>query len=344
MEKLLDGYVIYFIMRLRDRVSDLAGNYIDDAQALSAIFLLLYVGVESYKLLLGDKKLEIGPLLRPFALGLLLMFWVQFINVLNDVGDAVSNKSRESFYTQLKIVQMKSDLRYKKLDSVAFKLQSISTDIERAESEHRSLLDKGLAVLGIDLEKIGNQLSGMYILVVNRIKRILHSIIEFIAISFWQMCTYLIFFLQLMFSTLLAILGPFSVALSILPAFRDAFTQWLARYISIMLYSVIAYIVLFLALQIVKISLDAELQVLSTVLNNPEKLIMYATFSNGATNYLIVACGIGAISMLTIPFVSTWVVQTSGVGRAVGAFAIGGIKAATAPISVAKKIGSKGML
>lgn len=334
MDKILDKDIITFILRLKGSVSDLVGSYIADAQALAAIFVLLYVGLESYKLLLGDKKLEIGALLRPFVLGFLLMFWVQFVNVLDDVGNSVGNHSREMFYAQLKQVQIRSDLRYKKLDSVALKLQTMSTDIERAEDEHRSLLGEGLAMLGIDLESVGNQISGMYILVVNKIKRIIHSIVEFIALSFWQICTYIVFFLQLMFSTLLAILGPFSVALSILPAFRDAFNQWIARYISVMLYSIIAYIVLFLALQIVKLALDAELDVLTTILNDPEKLIMYATFSNGATNYLIVACGIGAISMITIPFVSTWIVQTSGVGRAMGAFVVGGVKAVTAPMKM----------
>lgn len=79
MNELIDKFLFELFDGLRDKTTVLFGEFIADAQALAAIFMLLYFGVESFKMMSGDKKLEIIPLLRPFALGLVLMFWIPFI-------------------------------------------------------------------------------------------------------------------------------------------------------------------------------------------------------------------------------------------------------------------------
>ena len=68
MNELIDKFLFELFDGLRDKTTVLFGEFIADAQALAAIFMLLYFGVESFKMMSGDKKLEIIPLLRPFAL------------------------------------------------------------------------------------------------------------------------------------------------------------------------------------------------------------------------------------------------------------------------------------
>lgn len=80
--------------------------------------------------------------------------------------------------------------------------------------------------------------------------------------------------------------------------------------------------------------LENEIDILNYALSNEAAFVMYVGTMSGGVNSFILTCILGALSMLTIPFVSTWVVSTTGVGQAVGGV-VGGAamaaKAATAP-------------
>lgn len=325
MNELIDQGFIYLIEGLRNEQAELFGEFISDAQALSALFMLLYFGVESYKMMAGDKKLEITPLLRPFALGIVLMLWGPFLKIVDFPAQVITKHSKAMFNDQLTDIELLSKRRYALIDSVAMELIKTSSEVERAENEVRK---SGWTVLGIDLSAIGETISGMYLYVVGKIKQLMFSIIEFIVVTFWQVCVYLIFFLQLMFSSILAILGPLSFAFSILPSFRDTYINWLSRYISVSLYGAIAYIILSLSLTIMKFSLDKEVSILESALKNETVFIAYAALSSGGTNMFIITCIIGAISLLTVPVISTWIISTTGAGSAIGTM-VGGAAAAT---------------
>jgi len=146
------------------------------------------------------------------------------------------------------------------------------------------------------------------------------SLLETLAIWILRICTYIIFIIQIIFSTILIILGPFSVAVSILPAFRDSFSTWVARFISVNLYSGIAYLVMYVASLFQHYALEAEItryqELVGTGGASLEKLGWFA--SNGVLSFgmVIVTFIIGALTMLTVPSISTWIVSTSGVSSA----------------------------
>ncbi len=47
--------------------------FIGDAQALAAIFMIIFFAIRSYEMMVGDKKMEIMPLLRPFGLAMVIL-------------------------------------------------------------------------------------------------------------------------------------------------------------------------------------------------------------------------------------------------------------------------------
>lgn len=55
MNELIDKFLFELFDGLRDKTTVLFGEFIADAQALAAIFMLLYFGVESFKMMSGDK-------------------------------------------------------------------------------------------------------------------------------------------------------------------------------------------------------------------------------------------------------------------------------------------------
>ncbi|CEN53036.1 MULTISPECIES: plasmid transfer protein [Capnocytophaga] len=314
MNELIDKGLLTLIEGLRGKISELFGMFIYDAQALAAVFMLLYFGIESYKMMSGDKKLEIMALLRPFALGFVLIFWIEFVAVISYPPNYLTAKSKNMFEKQLDIVENLSRERYAKIDSVAKKLNDRAMEVWRAEKEtEKSFWDK----FKIDLEAIKDKIASLFLYVVAWIKQIFFSIIEFIVVTIWQVCVYIVLFLQLIFSAILIIFGPISFALSIIPAFKDAYIQWLSRYISVSLYGCIAYICLSVILKIMIYGQEQELQVLTKAMTDEEIFIGYTALSSGGINLFIITCLLGAITMLTIPTISTWIIATSGVGQAI---------------------------
>src|SRR5690606_2505701 len=81
------------------------------------------------------------------------------------------------------------------------------------------------------------------------------------AISLWllRVAVYSIFTIQIVFSGILIMLGPISVATSILPMFRDSFQTWIARFISVNLYLTIALIIMFIGGIFQEFAMESEI-------------------------------------------------------------------------------------
>lgn len=324
MNELVDKFLFDLFDGIKDKQGELFGTFINDAQALAALFMLLYFGMESFKMMVGDKKLEMMALLRPFALGLVLIFWLPFVDLIQWPAEVLTAKSKSMFEDQLTEVELLSRQRYALIDSVSAQLWETSLDVERAEDETK---DEKWYEFDIDFSVFSDKIASMWLYVMGKFKMLMFNIVEFIVVTFWQFCVYIVFFLQIIFSSLLIILGPLSFAFSILPAFRDAYIQWISRFISVSLYSCIAYIILSISLITMQYGLEREIEILQYALSNDAAFVMYVSQSSGGVNLFIVTCLLGAISMLTIPFVSTWIINTTGVGQAVGGM-VGGATAA----------------
>lgn len=297
-------------LALRDHLS----VFTSDAQALCAIFMLLYFGIKSYGMIAGDERLEIMPLLRPFALAMVIMLWSPFIDLINFPLEVVSDKSRALFDDRIDAVDAVSKQRMALIDSVAIRLIESSTELEEVQQGANDAA--WYESLGIDFNVLFDQMKGYFILIMAKFRFFFVQIIEYLVITIFQLCSYLIFFLQIIFAGILIILGPFSFAFSVLPGFKDAYIYWLARYISVSLYSAIGYIIMGLSMVLVQYGMEREIELLRYVLNNEAAFIFYVSQNDGGSNFFIVTLLIGGLTMLTVPIISTWIISTSGVGNA----------------------------
>jgi hypothetical protein len=120
----------------------------------------------------------------------------------------------------------------------------------------------------------------------------------------------------------LVILGPFSVVASILPAFRDAFTTWIARFVSVNLYVGVAFLILYITGRLQQYALEVEIDKYEYLLSTGsgadglEKMAWLA--ANGFLSFglVIVAFFVSAIAITTVPSISTWIISTSGISSA----------------------------
>ena len=58
--------VMVFLKGLKASIWTHFDMFISDAQALAAIFMIIFFAIKSYEMMVGDKRMEIMPLLRPF--------------------------------------------------------------------------------------------------------------------------------------------------------------------------------------------------------------------------------------------------------------------------------------
>jgi hypothetical protein len=316
MDMLIDQDILNLIEGLYDTMSLRHERYVAFAQMLCALFMFLYFALEAYKMMVGDKKLEVMPLLRPFALSMVIMFWGSFVDIIKTPMEYLAQAERSAFYQGLTRLEKESRQRYALIDEIGQKLVETSVDTERAAQQVNNTQTGDFFGLGESLDTLWDKIKGYYLLVVSRMRFVGHQLIEYVAVTFFQVCTYVIFFLQAIFGSILIILGPLSFAFSILPGYRDAYLNWIARFISVSLYSVIGYLVLNMAIEVVRLGIMQELEALNQVKDDPEAFVMYVATSSGSMGSFIVSVLVAAIGMLTIPSISTWIVSTSGATNA----------------------------
>ncbi len=316
--------VMHFLKGMKNTVWTHFDTFITDAQALAAIFMLIFFAIKSYEMMAGDKKMEIMPLLRPFGLVMVIIWWATFTRVLAYPTDIVAAKTESLFDSgQIEVINLRLQ-RAKLMVDVADQLTTIQAETEIAEKEAdtwygqawdavTSTVKEGFTAVWNPIVELKNRMQvGLQLLATNTL--------ETLAIWVLRICVYIIFIIQIIYLTILIILGPFSVAVSILPAFRDSFGTWIARFISVNLYSGIAYLVMHIASLFQQYAMEAEItryqQLVDSTGDTMEKMAVFA--GNGLLSFgiVIVTFLIGGLTMLTVPSISTWIVSTSGITSA----------------------------
>ncbi|TPE39716.1 plasmid transfer protein [Pontibacter mangrovi] len=326
MRELIDQAVFELFDELFGHIQELVGVFLYDAQALCAVCMLLYFGLEAYKMMAGDARLRVIPLLRPFALTLVVVFWPAFIDTVNMPLQVVNHQAKGLYASQVDQVEDLHRERLALVDSVARQLTESSAEFERIEAEASDA--SWYETMGIDLQPLFDKMKGYYLMLLAKLHFAAMMVVEWCVLTVFQCCAYIVYFLQIVFAGILVILGPFSFALSVLPGFKDAYLTWIARYISVGLYSGLGYLVMSISFVLVKFGLMKEIDVLRAVLSDPELFMAYVSFPSGGISFYLVSLLVGGLSMLTVPVISTWIVRTTGVSAAVGTVAGGAARAA----------------
>src|SRR5690606_13786101 len=71
------------VEELRKAIIPISDVVIKDAQALAAVFMIIFFGLMSYEMMSGDIQLEVMPLLRPFGLLMIIIWWGTFVQIVS---------------------------------------------------------------------------------------------------------------------------------------------------------------------------------------------------------------------------------------------------------------------
>jgi len=300
--------------------------FITDAQALAAIFMIIFFAMKAYEMMVGDKQMEIMPLLRPFGLAMVIIWWGAFVKIVAYPTDLIEAQTDQMFESEQQNVEGLRFQRANLMLAVANSLITYEAQTEVAEKESdtwygqawdsvTSTIKQGISNVVSPLLELKNRLQVSMQLLVT-------ELLEFLAIWILRISVYVIFFIQIIYSSILIILGPFSVAASILPAFRDSFSTWIARFVSVNLYTGIGYLIMYLCALMQEYGMQSEISRYQVLVGQNgtaadiQKLAWFA--GNGILSFgtVIIVFLIGAICMFTVPSISTWIISTSGITSA----------------------------
>ena len=331
MYEFIDSNLMNLIDGIASTIHPLLGSFTGIAKSIAAIMTLIYFGSEAYKIMAGEKTFEIMPLLRPFGILLIIMFWGSFLGLLDAPLNQIHGAGKHMFEAKMQTIDNLNKVRTSLQDSIMDQVTRKQEEVRAAQAnEDRNFWQR----MGADLSGLWDRIQGLGLWLIAQVRQFLFNLIETVVQIVWQAMVYLMLFLRLVFKGVLGIIGPLCLALSILPIFRASFSKWLSKYITVNLYGCITYIMLALSSAIIQYSIETDVQVLRQANADDTALAMQTVFNTGFVNGFLPAMLMSIFALLKVPQLADWIVEagTAGAGGGYAGKAMGGAKSAASAV------------
>lgn len=285
---------------LYDEMLPLSADMAAVAKGVAGLGALFYVAIKVWQALSRAEPIDMYPLLRPFALGICIMFFPTIVlGSINAILSPVVQGTHtilENQVLDLNDLQAKKDL---------LEREAMLRNPETAYLVSDEEFDKRLEELGWSPSDLVT-MSGMYIergmySMEQTIKNGFRNLLEVI----FQAAALVIDTIRTFFLIVLSILGPIAFAISVWDGFQSTLTQWLTRYISVYLWLPVADLFSSMLAKIQSLIIERDIAMLADPTYIPDT-------SN--TVYIIFML-IGIVGYFTIPTVTGWVIQAGGAGN-----------------------------
>jgi len=276
----------------------LCGNMAGVAKGMAGLGALFYVAHRVWQSLSRAEPIDVYPLLRPFVIGLCIMFFPTFVlGTINAVMSPVvkgCNQMLESQTFDMNRYRQQKD----KLEHEAMMRNPETAYLVDDEEFNRQLDELGwspsdlIANAGMRIERSMYQLK-------KTVRDFFRELLEIL----FQAAALVIDTLRTFFLIVLAILGPIAFAISVYDGFGSTLTQWISRYISVYLWLPVSDLFSSILAKIQVLMLQNDI---SELQNNPN-------FSIDASNTVyVIFMIIGIVGYFTIPTVAGWIISAGG--------------------------------
>lgn len=282
---------------LYDEMMPLCSNMTGVAKGIAGLGALFYVAAKVWQSLARAEPIDVYPLLRPFALGLCIMFFPTFVlGTINTVLSPVVRGCNDLLQTQAfdmnEYRQQKDKLEYEAL------MRNPETAYLASDEE----FDRQLEELGWSPSDMIT-MTGMYMdRAAYDIKKSVRDWFRELLELMFQAAALIIDTLRTFFLIVLSILGPLAFAISVYDGFQSTLTQWITRYISIYLWLPVADLFSSVLARIQTLMLQRDIEELSDPNFIPD----------GSNSVYIIFMIIGIVGYFTIPTVAGWIVSAGG--------------------------------
>lgn len=285
---------------LYDEMLPLSADMAGIAKGVAGLGALFYVAIKVWQALSQAEPIDVYPLLRPFAIGICIMFFPTIVlGTINMVLSPVVQGTHhilEGQVLDLNDLQEKKDL---------LEREAMLRNPETAYLVSDEEFDKKLDELGWSPSDLVT-MSGMYLergmySMEQGVKNWFRNLLEIL----FQAAALVIDTIRTFFLIVLSILGPIAFAISVWDGFQSTLTQWLTRYISVYLWLPVSDLFSAMLSKIQSLIIERDIEMLADPTYIPD---------TGNTVYIIFMI-IGIVGYFTIPTVTGWIIQAGGAGN-----------------------------
>lgn len=332
-------------------------------QAIGGFGALCYMGYLGWQMQEGARPWEVTPMIRPTIIAFILMYWGAFTSMIQYPLQSLAEPGIALFQDIEKDANDLRVERFKKQNQILEVLIKTQAE-EEAKQETLNKLEVKAddSWYDIDVDKLLAPAKEWYMKMEFKIQKTLSEIIEAVALTILRVCTYLIFFIQKIWSYVLIVLGPIAIGMSLIPGFENSFSNWVTKFININLYTFITYTIINIGQQLIMSGYQMELDRYALIIDSGgvadmNTLRVYVQNSGMMYTALFpaVAYIVTGIGILMVPSIADSIVSAGGagimskgkaaggtvasVGRAATAAAAGGAAGAiTAAREIAKSV------
>ena len=298
----MDFENLHQILRsLYDEMMPLCEDMAGVAKGIAGLGALFYVAYRVWQSLARAEPIDVFPMLRPFAIGLCIMFFPTVVlgtlsGVLSPIVQGTAQMLEAETLDMNEYREQKDKLEY----------EAMKRNPETAYLVSNEEFDKQLEELGWSPEDLVT-MTGMYIeRSMYQMKKGVRDFFRELLELLFQAAALVIDTLRTFFLVVLSILGPIAFAISVWDGFQSTLTQWICRYVQVYLW---------LPVSDMFSTILSKIQVLM-LLSDIERMQADPNFSlDSSDGVYIVFMIIGIIGYFTIPTVSGWIIQAGGMGN-----------------------------
>lgn len=286
---------------LYEQMMPLCADMAGVAKGIAGLGALFYVAYRVWQSLARAEPIDVFPMLRPFAIGLCIMFFPTVVlgtlsGVLSPIVQGTAQMLEAETLDMNEYREQKDKLEY----------EAMKRNPETAYLVSNEEFDKQLEELGWSPEDLVT-MTGMYIeRSMYQMKKGVRDFFRELLELLFQAAALVIDTLRTFFLVVLSILGPIAFAISVWDGFQSTLTQWICRYVQVYLW---------LPVSDMFSTILAKIQVLM-LLSDIERMQADPNFSlDSSDGVYIVFMIIGIIGYFTIPTVSGWIIQAGGMGN-----------------------------
>lgn len=317
--------------------SALLGDTVGYARMIGLCLALCVGSYECWMMMLGRRAMDVMKLLRIVGLSLCITYSTWICNQLAAPGRALENttremaksKNREVAALELKVAQKQSD--YLK------RLRQVQDSIETAKQvqtigEDAHWWDK----LIYNMENLGSTINNYAqratVAAETKVSEWINDVIRFIGELIFQMSYYGILVAQRIFMTILVTFAPIMFALSIVPPWHSAWSQWIGKYLSLSLWGFVTYMCLYYIDFILMYNLGQDMEAYGHLLqgqvNSWGQIGALGIQGIGSNCMYAMGMLVGAYVIRFVPEVASWLIPggvSSSAGSAAGGVVAGAV-------------------
>lgn len=314
------------------------------ASGLGTCFALCVGSYECWMMMLGRRGMDVMKILRIIGLAICLHPMVlekTILPAMDIPGNWLESKTRIMATNANKKVATLELAVAKKQQEYVDSLRSQQAKQEEKKAAQDAATEDGLLdKIQHSVENIGNSIKNYAqqaaVLVETKMSEWANDIIRFIGEIIFQMTYYGMLVGQRIFLSVLKLFCPVMFALSIAPPWRNAWSQWISKYLTVSLWGFLVYLIVYYVDFILIYYLRSDLTAYNSLLhnttnwNNIGALGMQAI---GTTCMYVVGMLAGAKILSLVPEVCSWLIP-GGVSSSAGSAASGvATSAGTAGVS-----------